>query len=459
MKYLKILGFLLLGLVVSIVCLYLAYANKKPWLNQPLKFEPSITNVGLGTKILGDHTDNFSTVVVLTFSGGGTRAAAFSYGVLEGLRDSKIGKGAFNRTLLDEVDLVSGVSGGSILASYFVAFGSETFKSFKDQFLYADFETNLVKSSLRPDRLFGMMSPWYGRGDVLVEQLNNLFQDKTFSNLPDRPRLLVSATDLATSRPFPFTEEQFSLICSDLRSVPLAYAVGSSSSVPVVFSPIVLQNYSNTSACIHKSPITLNTKYKHNYHMDGLYEDKSSYLNSPDRRYIHLVDGAVSDNLGLLSLLEQSKSESIASLVDSAPKNSVHNLVFIVVNSEIPPLRAIDQSGVVPNVGQVINAIRTTKNSQASADLSRVLKTSIGSWEKQLRARNDSRSPFANDIQIHLVMVNLLDTPDLALRDKLVNVSTTLQLPKDVVDDLIGAGRLTLYSQSSYANLMKTLGK
>jgi predicted acylesterase/phospholipase RssA len=54
-----------------------------------------------------------STVIVLAFSGGGMRAAAFSFGVLEELRRTQVAIGARRARLLDEVDLVTGVSGGA----------------------------------------------------------------------------------------------------------------------------------------------------------------------------------------------------------------------------------------------------------------------------------------------------------------------------------------------------------
>jgi NTE family protein len=52
-------------------------------------------------------------LLVLTMSGGGERAAAFSQGMLDAL-----GRIHFHRgTLLDEVDIVSSVSGGSVTAA------------------------------------------------------------------------------------------------------------------------------------------------------------------------------------------------------------------------------------------------------------------------------------------------------------------------------------------------------
>ena len=56
--------------------------------------------------------------LVLSFSGGGTRAAAFSYGILEALRDTNYDDTDPQNNLLSEVDLISSVSGGSFTAAY-----------------------------------------------------------------------------------------------------------------------------------------------------------------------------------------------------------------------------------------------------------------------------------------------------------------------------------------------------
>jgi len=55
-------------------------------------------------------------LVLLAFSGGGTRAAARSNGVLEELRRTRINVKGHAHTMHDEVDMVAGVSGGSFTA-------------------------------------------------------------------------------------------------------------------------------------------------------------------------------------------------------------------------------------------------------------------------------------------------------------------------------------------------------
>ena len=57
------------------------------------------------------------TLFVLSFSGGGARAAAFSFGVLEELRRTEIIVEGHRRRLIDEVDVITGVSGGSFTAT------------------------------------------------------------------------------------------------------------------------------------------------------------------------------------------------------------------------------------------------------------------------------------------------------------------------------------------------------
>ena len=78
-------------------------------------------------------------LVILAFSGGGTRAAAFSYGVLEFLRntESPTPKGNEIR-LLDTVDLITGVSGGSFTALAYGLYGDKLFDDYETRFLKRD---------------------------------------------------------------------------------------------------------------------------------------------------------------------------------------------------------------------------------------------------------------------------------------------------------------------------------
>src|SRR5262245_9449324 len=84
-------------------------------LNQPL--------AAGGSQALSQGSDvptySDEMLIGLTFSGGGTRAAAFSYGVLTEIDRTRMPGRSGSGSLLDRVDFVSGVSGGSVLAAYY----------------------------------------------------------------------------------------------------------------------------------------------------------------------------------------------------------------------------------------------------------------------------------------------------------------------------------------------------
>ncbi|MFZ3138013.1 MAG: patatin-like phospholipase family protein [Thermodesulfovibrionales bacterium] len=74
-------------------------------------------------------------LLFVTFSGGGTRAAALSYGVLEELSKTEVVIDGKKRRLLDEIDAISSVSGGSFTAAYYGLFGDRIFEDFESRVL------------------------------------------------------------------------------------------------------------------------------------------------------------------------------------------------------------------------------------------------------------------------------------------------------------------------------------
>ena len=75
---------------------------------------------------------------------GGSRAAALGYGLLEQFKQTKIGTNPFKESLLDNIDLVFGVSSGSVLATYFSLEGKDVVPKFEDKFLKTDFQSQLT---------------------------------------------------------------------------------------------------------------------------------------------------------------------------------------------------------------------------------------------------------------------------------------------------------------------------
>src|SRR5205814_293529 len=94
--------------------------------------------------ILTSRADSVTTR--LASCGGGTRAAAFSFGVLEALRDIQL-EGARGRKgrLLDEVDIITGVSGGSFTALAYGLYGDKLFDDYEQRFLKRNVQGELIK--------------------------------------------------------------------------------------------------------------------------------------------------------------------------------------------------------------------------------------------------------------------------------------------------------------------------
>src|SRR5436190_12135441 len=197
------------------------------------------------------HTnDSDSLFVMLAFSGGGTRAAALSYGVLEELAKTWIIWEGRRGRLLDEVDLISSVSAGSFTAAYYGLYGDRIFRDFESTFLKRNIQGRLLGPYFSPINWFRLASPKFSRIDLAAEYYDrHLFGGHTFGDLSTqgkRPFLMINATDMSLGARFEFTQDQFDLLCSDLAQFPLGRAVAASSAFPILLSPVTLRNYAGS---------------------------------------------------------------------------------------------------------------------------------------------------------------------------------------------------------------------
>lgn len=441
-------------LLLGLTLLLAACSTARPWQNQPLRPRPES---GTPT-VRASQPPERSILMLISLSGGGARAAAFGYGVLDALHQTRVPWQGQEISLLDELDVISGVSGGSITAAYYAAFGPQTFSTFETQFLRKNFQDNLISYALKPVNLYDLGSPWLGRSHLLARRLDELFQGKTFADLPDRPgqpRLLVSATDLTLGSSFEFTWRQFLLICSDLDSVPLSFAVAASSAVPLALSPLVLKNFSGTCA----PPTTVYPADATDYRVRLLRNHQRSYLDSQERPFIHLVDGGLADNLGLRSMLERALADgSLRDSVRQMPGSKIQKMVIIAVNAEREPTQRIDASDQVPDTMQVVDTLLFGAGSRATQETLGLLSDTTQAWRQELgRAAVNGHDPFAPDAQIHVINVNLRDAPELLERHFLLQIPTAFSIAPHEVSRLIEAGRNILHQSPEFQALLKSL--
>ncbi len=212
--------------------------------NQPDNHPAS--SVPTETEIRKQYSRNIGdTVIGLSFSGGGTRASAFAYGVIKEIAAHEARSVGIGKSLIDDVAFVSGVSGGSVAAVYFALHGANTIPAFRDDFLYKDpqssFDTSISLLSLL-SVFGGGLNSKIGFQEWLDK---NLLHGATFGDLArdNAPVLWVNASDIYNDTVFTFDAETFAALCSDLKRLKLSEAVSAASAVPGVFSPIVIENF------------------------------------------------------------------------------------------------------------------------------------------------------------------------------------------------------------------------
>ncbi|WP_200822136.1 patatin-like phospholipase family protein, partial [Caballeronia arvi] len=148
--------------------------------------------------------------------------------------------------LLDEVDIITGVSGGSFTALAYGLYGEELFDIYEKRFLKRDVQGELVARVLDPLNWPALSSTGWGRSDLAAQLYDEiLFNGATFDDL-DRaggPAIAVSATELSTGSRLVFLQQNFDVMCAELGPFKLSRAAAASSAVPVVLSPITIDNY------------------------------------------------------------------------------------------------------------------------------------------------------------------------------------------------------------------------
>lgn len=447
---LKWFGMLAIGAYLS------GCSTMRPPMNQPLN-QPSSSESGVAEYRLQNLSLNSGNsdklVVILTFSGGGTRAAAFAYGVLNELKNTPIRRMGEATTLLDEIDVVAGVSGGSITAAYFAAFGEEIFRSFEPKFLKSEFQGDLMSRIRSLGNAVQLSSPWFGRGHLLAEQLDeDLFHGTTYGDLATRrtrPFLLVTATDLTLGRGFEFSQDQFDILCSRLDKVPLAVAVAASSAVPLVLSPITVRNFAGdcteSPSAGHANPRVASTA--------------GAYLDSEKRPYIHLVDGGLSDNLAVRWIIDNiAHSDETLKPIERNGFRDVDKLIIINVNAEQGPNMSLDRSDKTPSITEVIEAVSSASLARRSRETREILVRSTEQWREKLRraSRTDSRT-LSSSIDLYVIDASLQAHPDSKLREELQSIPTSFSLAHDEVDKLVAAARIILRNSDEFGRLLREL--
>ncbi|MCW5681904.1 MAG: patatin-like phospholipase family protein [Xanthobacteraceae bacterium] len=438
--------------------------------NVPVNIPTNEPNAGLTQPELNaSYSDEF--LIALAFSGGGTRAAAYSFGVLRGIEKFQLPGREGPVSLIDRIDFVSGVSGGSVTAAYFGLKKRNALYDFRERFLLKNAEENL-STSLSPGTLVRGLSGGANDATHLPRWLNeNLFEGATFSAFREsaRPRIWINASDIYNRTPFIFGRTAFAAMCSDLNSYPIADAVAASAAVPVVFAPIVIESYPDR--CNSPLPDWI-VSARANPNAPPLLKSYANAIGSyrdGTVKYAKLLDGGLVDNYGLSGF-------TIARLSARYPYEPLHpaqavklkRALFLVVDAGRAPKQASWTTKLEGPAGAdlISAAADTAIDASVRASFSAFEQT-MEDWRQQLvrwrcglsaAQRKQYGAPErwnCRDVRFFIARLGF-DQLGQARSDRLNGIVTRLQLPQGEVDELIQAGEDTLISNQVFQSFLNS---
>jgi len=389
----------------------------------------------------------------ISLSGGGTRAAALSYGVLQELRDTQYRIDGESRRLLDEVDYISSVSGGSFTAAYYGLYGDRIFEDYEAVFLRRNVQKTLIGSVLNPFNWLRGLFTGFSRTETVVSYYDkHIFGGGTFADIQrrDGPYLAINATDLGIGARFSFTQEYFNMLCSDLGTFKVARAVAASSAVPVAFPPVTLKNYATCKSRQLDDFIADKEYIDKNPRLAAVLQDYASYADKQDRPYIHLVDGGITDNLGIRSLYDRVEllggARNATRITDHLPRY----IIIIVVNAETRPANPMDRSRQSPSSLEVVDAVSDTQIGRYNIESLSLMEDALSDWARELSSNGQAIIPF-------FIQLDFQSIANRKQRRFFNSVTTSLALPDDEVDRLIAAGHSLLRNDPAYQSLISTI--
>lgn len=381
--------------------------------------------------------------VVLTFSGGGTRAAAFTLGVLEALAETKIVVDGQPRRLLDEVDVITAVSGGSFTAAYYGLFGDNVFTDFPQRFLYRDVQADMIAALFSPKSVAEMTATQFNRTDAIAEYLDrSLFEERSFTDLASNgrsPYVILNATDLNTGATFSFTQMQFDFLCSNLSTYPVARAVMASAAVPIVFAPIVLRNY--PGPCAERQSQWVEEALAERNPADRRFHAATalaSYSNAAAVPYVRLVDGGIIDNLGVRGSIMSEVNHygrvlQMAGAFSAQALEQVEHVLVIASNTQTVSGRAWLAEEADPGLLDTALALSDATTNVLNAETTLLAQQGFDMWAAYV---NRQRCPTCPKVTVDFSVLSFDRLADATERQRYQTLPTTFRLDRDTVNDL-----------------------
>jgi len=445
----------------------------------------SATNAPINSSLATDSNqlnDNFGrhstgiddgVFIGLAFSGGGTRASAFAFGMLQELQ-ATAREANGKDGLLEHVGLVSGVSGGSVTAAYYGLHGPRGMSDYRDKYLIQNAEKYMSNSIMNPLTLVRGLSGGANSRRTFARFLDeSIFKKATFADLSKRGHAVtwINASDVANNTPFLFSPETFNALCSDLSKLPVSEAVAASAAFPLVFSPIVLE--AHTEACDYSEPDWLTTaRYnpEASSAMVAYGRTLESYRDPEKVKYVKLLDGAITDNFGTTGLtMARAKSQSLYGPLTASEAVKLRRMLFLVANAGVQSDYKWTKQKKGPGGVQLAMSIANASMSSATRVGYDVMRLTLDDWVADLieyrcslsrsevkKLRGNLTDWDCRDLKLFVGQVSFLGVSK-EERKKLNAIPTRLRLPTEDVDMVIEAGRMATRTNPELNGFLRSI--
>lgn len=425
-----------------------------------------VDQLHLGFKEVADEDD---LLIGLAFSGGGTRAAAFSFGVLSEFDRIPVPRG--QDKLLDRLDFISSVSGGSVTAAYFGLKKRAALSDFRERFLLRNAEEG-IETSLSLATMGRALGGGINDSHGFTQWLDrNLFNGATYGEFRaiGPPRVWINASDIYNRVPFVFGATAFTAICSDLTKFPLSNAVAASAAVPVAFAPIVIKAFPDS--CTDPLPQWILRSAADRNASPMLRSFAGAILRYREGKvpYIKLLDGGLVDNYGLAGFTI-SRESSTTPYGPLTPQQAVRlrRSMFLVVDAKEGLSGDWVRTVEGPTGADLVRAaIDTTIDASVGASYIAFKRTmmdwqdALVKWRCGLSAADRSRfgAPAGwncRDLKFFIDRIGF-DQLEPTRAAELGKVPTRFHLPEHQVDQVTAAGRDALRANSTLQAFLKSM--
>jgi NTE family protein len=342
---------------------WIVLRDRPPRYNEPLAGQsgtPSANDPALRGMWPDKVDQDDTTLMMVAFSGGGSRAAAVGWKTLETLKRIPYTFTADGRqvesNLAREIDLVAGISGGSFAAAAWCLCGGDL-APFQKRFVERDIQGALARNLFSSKGVVAAFSRRYARINFAAELYDEeVYERKTFADLPARPILRIHSTDLALGRRFTFTSDTFARLGSNLGSYPIGYACAASSAFPILLTPLTLRNFGPPLDLSQDIEYVLGKKNARTDLNADLRTKAWEYYNNKTNEYIHLADGGLVDNQGLQSILDEFETNGIINRRINYSVQPLKRLIIVNVNAGVAGENQSGHSPSAPSIASVVES-------------------------------------------------------------------------------------------------------